>query len=714
VQWADNAQFTNAQSQEVTGTSASITFAAEGTQHVRVRARNRFGSNGVPATPVQTVATPPAAELQDGVPLTNRAGAAGSVTYYTFDVPTGSANRVLQVRLRGGSGDADLAIRLGSRPTAQAVDCVSELSPDDYVNRLDFCAVLSPEAGTWHVAVVGAAAYASVTLDARLLPYTILTTGTPVTGLSGGLTDILYFGFNVPAGAAPPARVSRSSQVLSAPGQLGTSKRRALVPERGRPAATRPAASAGPLAVPGTLLVGTSGGTGDADLFLSPRVSPFSLFTLFEWPCLGIQPGNVENCTIDDPAGGQWTAIVIGFEAFSGVAIRAELEAPSGLLAIQKSIRSLAGEPIPGASLSGFTFEVQTPGGDPVTSVKTDAAGHAEATLPVGSYVVLETDNLRLTDATGAASVEVQANQTSDLSWANHQGFGYVASRSANSVSVFNRRDNSIVGTVPVPGGPLLAEMTPDQSLVLVGNFGAGSVSFIRTSDDAVVGTVPVGTAPVGIAIAPGGTLAYVANSTGGSISVIDIPSRMVTETINVGGAPQDIVITPSGSHAYVSFQGGTVGVLDLSSNTITESITVGTQPFLMDMPADGAFVCVTNFATGSISVIDVATNEVTATIGVGAEPRGIAVAPDGTIAFITNRSLNRVTIVDLVNRQVVRNVTVGANPSGIDITPDGNWVYVANQGSNTVSMIDVFTGQVAGSFPVGAEPWGVILSGGN
>jgi YVTN family beta-propeller protein len=713
VQWATNPQFTNAESQEVTGTSATFTLATEGTHHVRVRARSRFGSNGVPATASPVVATPPATKLQEGVPLPDRAGTTGSIVYYSFDVPAGPAERVLQLRLRGGSGDADLAIKHGSRPTAEDFDCASVASPDDYSNRLDFCSVLNPQAGTWHVGIFGAAAYASVTLDARLLPFTTLSGGTPVGDLSGALSDVLYFGFDVPAAAAPPALARRSSAVLSGSRLLGTSKPDRVLPLRSA-AGAAPVISSAPLPVPGTLDVAIQGGTGDADLFLSPRESPFSLSTIGAWTCLPLSTGNVDECSVADPDGGPWTAILLAFEAFSGVTIRADFQGPSGVLAIQKSIRSLAGAPLPGADLSGFVFEVQTQAGDPVTSVTTDAAGLAEVTLPPGPYVVLETDNQRLTDAVGGASVEVQSGERSELPWANHQGLGYVANLQGNSVSVVNRRNNAVVETVPVAGGPLLAEMTPDQSLVLVGNYNASSVTFIRTSDNTVLGTVAVGPNPVGIAIAPGGTLAYVANSTGGTISVIDIASRAVTSTITVGGNPNDISIIPSGTHAYVAFLGGTVGVLDLSTNMITESIAAGNQPFLMDMPADGSFVYVNNFGSGSISVIDVSSNEVVATIGVGATPRGIAVTPDGTLAFVTNRDLNRVTIVDLVNRQVVRNVAVGSNPSGIAVTPDGNWVYVSNQESNTVSVIDVFTGDVAGSFLVGQQPWGIVLSGGS
>jgi hypothetical protein len=54
VEWADNPAFSNASSTDVNGTEATIEMVAEGAHHFRVRARNRFGSDGVPTAPAQS------------------------------------------------------------------------------------------------------------------------------------------------------------------------------------------------------------------------------------------------------------------------------------------------------------------------------------------------------------------------------------------------------------------------------------------------------------------------------------------------------------------------------------------------------------------------------------------------------------------------------------------------------------------------------------
>ena len=62
------------------------------------------------------VAVAPAAGdivLTNNVPVSGLSGAAGSQKYFKIDVPAG---RTLSFRLSGGTGDADMYVRFGSRP----------------------------------------------------------------------------------------------------------------------------------------------------------------------------------------------------------------------------------------------------------------------------------------------------------------------------------------------------------------------------------------------------------------------------------------------------------------------------------------------------------------------------------------------------------------------------------------------------------------------
>lgn len=104
-------------------------------------------------------ATPVILALGSGVPVPDLSGPPRARLRYALEVPTGATD--LQFSLAGGSGDADLFIRLGSSPTAAENDCNSRASGND-----ERCAVALPAAGTWFALVEGFSAFAGLTLSA--------------------------------------------------------------------------------------------------------------------------------------------------------------------------------------------------------------------------------------------------------------------------------------------------------------------------------------------------------------------------------------------------------------------------------------------------------------------------------------------------------------------------------------------------------------------
>ena len=102
---------------------------------------------------------PGAGGLQNGVPVTGVSGASGSAQGWTFTVPAGARNLVIQIS--GGTGDADLYVRRGSAPTTSSYDCRPYLT-----GNTERCAFATPQAGTYHVLVRGYTSFSGVTLRA--------------------------------------------------------------------------------------------------------------------------------------------------------------------------------------------------------------------------------------------------------------------------------------------------------------------------------------------------------------------------------------------------------------------------------------------------------------------------------------------------------------------------------------------------------------------
>jgi serine protease len=93
-----------------------------------------------------------------GFTIDDLSGSRRSWQYTTVDIPANTTN--LSVSISGGSGDADLYVRYGSKPSTWRFDC----RPYQYGNN-ETCSFDNPTAGTWHIGIRGYSAYSGVTWE---------------------------------------------------------------------------------------------------------------------------------------------------------------------------------------------------------------------------------------------------------------------------------------------------------------------------------------------------------------------------------------------------------------------------------------------------------------------------------------------------------------------------------------------------------------------
>lgn len=210
-------------------------------------------------TPPPGTTTP----LSNGVALGGQAASTGTSTYYTIVVPAGQST--LTVETSGGTGDADLYVRAGSQPTTTTYDCRSVSA-----TSTERCTISSPQATTYHVLLYAYSSYSSVTIKATYgtTTYPVLQRGVAVTSISGASGSQQYWQMNVPAGVS-------------------------------------------------TLTFQTSGGTGDADLYVRYNAVP----TTSTYGCRPYRSGNAETCSFASPSSGAWYVMLRGYTAYSGVSL---------------------------------------------------------------------------------------------------------------------------------------------------------------------------------------------------------------------------------------------------------------------------------------------------------------------------------------------------------------------------------------------------------
>ncbi len=117
------------------------------------------GCEGTTPPPPPPPPPPPSDNvLENGVAKTGIAGAVDEKIYYTMEVPAGATN--LEFKMSGGTGDADLYVRFGSKPTQTTFDCSPYLTGNE-----ETCTFAAPEIGTYHVMLDGYESFANVTLE---------------------------------------------------------------------------------------------------------------------------------------------------------------------------------------------------------------------------------------------------------------------------------------------------------------------------------------------------------------------------------------------------------------------------------------------------------------------------------------------------------------------------------------------------------------------
>lgn len=202
--------------------------------------------------------------LSSGVTVNDLSGAKGENSYFKLSVPADVTS--LSFTMAGGSGDADLYVRKGSKPTLTEYDCRPYIGGNS-----EKCDIDNPaDGGDYYVMLTGYSSYA----------------GTSLTGL---------WGSEIPSG---PDTLDLSGLSANVGSQLDYT---VSVPE-GR----------------STLSVQMSGGSGDADVYVKFGSAP----TTSDYDCRPYKAGNDESCHVTRTSDKAYI-MIRAYAAYSGVSLTA-------------------------------------------------------------------------------------------------------------------------------------------------------------------------------------------------------------------------------------------------------------------------------------------------------------------------------------------------------------------------------------------------------
>lgn len=299
--------------------TVTVNNPAAGTWYIMIRAYNAYTGLTLLASYGGGIGT----VLENGVPVPNLSGSAGGEKIYRIDLPAGQTN--LEIKMSGGTGDADLYVKFGTRPTVSDYDYRPFLAGND-----ETVTVNAPAGGTWYIMVRGYSAYAGVTLKASYGDVFTLQDGVPIPNLSGGLNSEKFYKLEVPSGQS-------------------------------------------------NLLFRTSGGTGNVDVYIRRGAKP----TTATWDHRLMQPGNAESVNIGNPQAGTWYVMLKGTQAYNGVTLEGDYSFGGTVILLSNNV------PVPniaGPASSEQFYKIEVPGGQSKLEIKmSGGTGDADLYVKLGS-----------------------------------------------------------------------------------------------------------------------------------------------------------------------------------------------------------------------------------------------------------------------------------------------------------------------------------------
>jgi hypothetical protein len=137
--------------------SCTIATAQTGIYHIMLQGYEAF--TGVSITADYTLA--PTGGGNEGIDESDLTGDSGSESFYKLNIPANASK--LTVEISGGTGDVDLYLRKGSKPTSNDFTC----RPYEAGN-FEKCTQHNPAAGEWHIGLFAFEAFDGVSLKATI------------------------------------------------------------------------------------------------------------------------------------------------------------------------------------------------------------------------------------------------------------------------------------------------------------------------------------------------------------------------------------------------------------------------------------------------------------------------------------------------------------------------------------------------------------------
>ena len=212
----------------------------------------------------------------------------------------------------------------------------------------------------------------------------------------------------------------------------------------------------------------------------------------------------------------------------------------------------------------------------------------------------------------------------------------YVTNQFSDDVGVIDVQQRRQTATIPVPGNPLGAVLTPDgRTLYVTTNL--DRLYAVWLTQGRVTLAAPLPYICTHVVLHPSGNWLYVSTWKGGAILEVDAGSLRPRRAFTVGGDVQDMAVSSDGVSLYVANEKGWLDVLHLSTGRHIARVSLPSPAFGLALSRDDAVLYVGLIAPGRVVAVDCRRLRVVAALETGGGPRRMALDPSGRILVVAN-----------------------------------------------------------------------------
>lgn len=292
----------------------------------------------------------------------------------------------------------------------------------------------------------------------------------------------------------------------------------------------------------------------------------------------------------------------------------------------------------------------------------------------------------------------------------------------ADLLFVLNSGDANIqvldprTGEEAVPRIPVLREvhhlvLSPDRSLLLVGDSGGNEILFLRPATGEVIRRERISN-PYHLDFTPDGRRLVVTSLRRNQVDIHGWDGAVLTlqHRLSMPDKPSHLAFSPDGSVVFVTLQGSRgLAAIEVATGRHLWTMDVGPEPAGVLWHRGRLLVGI--MGQDHVAVVDPETRRIERTIAIGRGAHAVFLSPDGGTVWATSRVDSRITALDATTLAVRAAWDFpGAGPDCLSFDREGR-VWATLRWTGRVVRLDPETGERR-IHRVGRSPHGILWVG--